>query len=121
MRKAGGGGKGGPSDLFRIVKMCMERKYDPLIVFSFAKRECEQYALQLSKLDFTTPDEKALIGQVFSNAIDSLSDDDKQLPQLAAILPLLRRGIGIHHGGLLPILKEVIEILFQESLVKVRS
>ena len=26
---------------------------------------------------------------------------------------------GIHHGGLLPILKEVIEILFQESLLKV--
>ncbi len=34
-------------------------------------------------------------------------------------LPLLRRGIGIHHGGLLPILKEVIEILFQEGLIKV--
>jgi ATP-dependent RNA helicase DOB1 len=33
-------------------------------------------------------------------------------------LPLLKRGIGIHHSGLLPILKEVIEILFQEGLVK---
>jgi hypothetical protein len=31
---------------------------------------------------------------------------------------LLRRGIGVHHGGLLPILKEVIEILFQEGLIK---
>jgi ATP-dependent RNA helicase DOB1 len=39
--------------------------------------------------------------------------------QIEAIFPLLRRGIGIHHGGLLPILKEVIEILFQESLLKV--
>jgi ATP-dependent RNA helicase DOB1 len=28
------------------------------------------------------------------------------------ILPLLKRGIGIHHGGLLPIVKEVIELLF---------
>ena len=35
------------------------------------------------------------------------------------MLPLLQRGIGIHHGGLLPILKEVIEILFGEGLVKV--
>lgn len=31
---------------------------------------------------------------------------------------MLERGIGIHHGGLLPILKEVIEILFQEGLIK---
>lgn len=38
---------------------------------------------------------------------------DKTLPQVVSILPLLKRGIGIHHGGLLPILKEIIEILFQ--------
>lgn len=31
----GKGGKRGPSDLFRIVKMIMERNYDPVIVFSF--------------------------------------------------------------------------------------
>jgi ATP-dependent RNA helicase DOB1 len=31
---------------------------------------------------------------------------------------MLKRGVGIHHGGLLPILKEVIEILFQEGLIK---
>lgn len=35
------------------------------------------------------------------------------------VLPLLKRGIGIHHGGLLPILKETIEILFSEGLLKV--
>lgn len=39
--------------------------------------------------------------------------------QVAAILPMLKRGIGIHHSGLLPILKEVIEIMFQEGLLKV--
>ena len=50
--------------------------------------------------------------------MNSLSDSDRNLPQILHILPLLRRGIGIHHGGLLPILKEVIEILFQEGLIK---
>ena len=35
------------------------------------------------------------------------------------MLPILKRGIGVHHSGLLPILKEVIEILFQEGLIKV--
>jgi antiviral helicase SKI2 len=32
---------------------------------------------------------------------------------------LLSRGIGVHHGGLLPIVKEVVEMLFQRGLVKV--
>ncbi|CAD6947079.1 unnamed protein product, partial [Tilletia controversa] len=32
---------------------------------------------------------------------------------------LLSRGIGVHHGGLLPIVKGVVEILFQRGLVKV--
>lgn len=39
--------------------------------------------------------------------------------QVEHVLPLLKRGIGIHHGGLLPILKETIEILFSEGLLKV--
>ena len=41
--------------------------------------------------------------------------------QIHAILPMLRRGIGIHHSGLLPILKELVELLFQEGLLKVRT
>ena len=38
--------------------------------------------------------------------------------QVEDVLPLLKRGIGIHHSGLLPILKETIEILFAEGLLK---
>ena len=95
------------------MKMIMERKYDPVIVFAFSKKECELLALQMSKLDFNNDDERKLIDGVFRNAVDSLSEDDKKLPQIEHILPLLKRGIGIHHSGLLPILKEVIEILFQ--------
>ena len=58
------------------------------------------------------------VEQIYTSALDGLNEDDKKLPQVEALLPLLKRGIGIHHGGLLPILKEVIEILFQEGLVK---
>eukprot|EP00961_Rhodomonas_salina_P174493 2353689-Rhodomonas_salina.1 len=29
------------------------------------------------------------------------------------LVPLLLSGIGIHHSGLLPVLREIIEILFQ--------
>ena len=65
-------------------------------------------------------EEKSLVDEVFNNAIDALSDEDKKLPQVEHVLPLLRKGIGIHHGGLLPLLKETIEILFSEGLIKVR-
>ncbi|XP_066297951.1 exosome RNA helicase MTR4-like [Branchiostoma lanceolatum] len=108
----------GPSNAFKIVKMIMERNFAPVIAFSFSKKECEAYALQMSKLDFNTDEEKKLVEEVFFNAIDCLSDEDKKLPQVEHVLPLLKRGIGIHHGGLLPILKETIEILFSEGLIK---
>lgn len=32
---------------------------------------------------------------------------------------LLSRGFGVHHSGILPILKEVVEMLVKERLVKV--
>lgn len=106
------------ADLHRIVKLIMDRNLDPVIVFSFSKKDCEKYALALNQEDFTDDVEKDLIGQVYTNAIESLSDDDRKLPQVEALLPLLKRGIGIHHGGLLPILKEIVEILFSEGLIK---
>eukprot|EP00794_Sanderia_malayensis_P007825 gene7825-8674_t len=112
------GGTKGPSNIYKIVKMIMERNFAPVIVFGFSKKECEANALQMSKLDFNTDEEKKLVSDVFTNAIDCLSDEDKKLPQVEHVLPLLKRGIGIHHGGLLPILKEVIEILFSEGLIK---
>lgn len=60
---------------------------------------------------------------------------DKKLPQISKMRDLLSRGIGVHHGGLLPIVKEVshhfpvsqlliyprqvVEILFARGLVKI--
>ena len=43
---------------------------------------------------------------------------DREMPAVKSMLPLLKRGIGVHHSGLLPLLKEVVEILFQEQLIK---
>ncbi|KAG8490540.1 hypothetical protein CXB51_013679 [Gossypium anomalum] len=119
------------SDIFKLVKMIIQRQYDPVIIFSFSKRECEFLAMQMAKMDLNDDDEKGNIETIFWSAMDMLSDDDKKLPQanicyafyemllqVSNMLPLLKRGIGVHHSGLLPILKEVIEILFQEGLIK---
>ncbi|XP_031351055.1 exosome RNA helicase MTR4 [Photinus pyralis] len=118
-RRGGVAGKDpSQSNIFKIVKMIMERNFAPVIVFSFSKKDCEAFAMQMTKLDFNTTAEKQLVDEVFANAMDVLSDEDRHLPQVDNLLPLLRRGIGIHHGGLLPILKETIEILFGEGLIK---
>jgi ATP-dependent RNA helicase DOB1 len=36
------------SDIFKMVKMIIQRQYDPVILFSFSKRECEFLAMQVS-------------------------------------------------------------------------
>lgn len=48
----------GPSNVFKIVKMIMERNFQPVIIFSFSKKDCEAYALQMTKLDFNTGTDK---------------------------------------------------------------
>lgn len=112
-------GTKGPSDIYKVVKMIMLKGYNPVIVFSFSKNNCEAFALQMSNLTFNDNTEKTMVEKVFNNALQMLSEEDRNLTQIQGILPLLKRGIGIHHSGLLPILKETIEILFQEGLIKV--
>ena len=43
---------------------------------------------------------------------------DRQLPQVVQLTDMLKRGIGVHHSGVLPLLKEVVEMLFQRGWVK---
>jgi ATP-dependent RNA helicase DOB1 len=119
-QKGGGRSRGGSSQsMMEIVKLVMDRNMYPVIVFSFAKAECERNALALSRLNFNNTEEDALVTEVFHNAMESLAEEDRKLPAIEHLLPLLKRGVGIHHSGLLPILKEVVEILFQAGLVKV--
>jgi ATP-dependent RNA helicase DOB1 len=35
------------SDIFKMVKMIIQRQYHPVILFSFSKRECEFLAMQV--------------------------------------------------------------------------
>lgn len=46
---------GEESDIFKLVKMLIQRQYDPVILFSFSKRECEFLAMQVRKQYFYHP------------------------------------------------------------------
>ena len=107
-------------DLKRLLTLLEREGLEPAIVFTFSRRECEGAAMAARSLA-TLPDEQlTAVRTIFDAAVSTLSAEDQQLPQLAKMLPLLERGVAVHHSGLLTVLKEVVEILFQEGLVKVR-
>lgn len=97
------------------------KKHDllPACIFVFSKKRCEQNADALSNLDFCTALEKSAIHMTIERSIARLKPDDRLLPQIRRLREMLSRGIAVHHGGLLPIVKEVVEILFAKTLVKV--
>ncbi|KAF2717062.1 antiviral helicase [Polychaeton citri CBS 116435] len=97
------------------------RKEDllPCCIFVFSKKRCEENADSLTNLDYCTAVEKSAVHMILEKSLARLKPDDRQLPQIRRLRELLSRGIAVHHGGLLPIVKECVEILFARGLVKV--
>ncbi|WEW59028.1 Antiviral helicase ski2 [Emydomyces testavorans] len=91
----------------------------PACIFVFSKKRCEENADSLSNQDFCTASEKSSIHMLIEKSLTRLKVEDRVLPQIRRVRELLSRGIGVHHGGLLPIIKEIVEILFAKGLVKV--
>ncbi|KAJ7508688.1 ATP-dependent RNA helicase [Mycena galericulata] len=91
----------------------------PVVVFTFSKKRCEENAATLTNSDLCTSVEKSEVHVAIEKALARLKGSDKKLPQIGRMRDLLSRGIGVHHGGLLPIVKEVVEILFARGLVKI--
>lgn len=91
----------------------------PACIFVFSKKRCEENADSLSNQDFCTAAEKSAIHMIIEKSIARLKPEDRILPQIRRLRELLSRGVAVHHGGLLPIVKEIVEILFARTLVKV--
>uniref|UniRef100_A0A8R1I959 Helicase C-terminal domain-containing protein n=1 Tax=Caenorhabditis japonica TaxID=281687 RepID=A0A8R1I959_CAEJA len=70
-------------------------------------------------MDLTTELEKRHVQLFFSQCIQRLKGSDKELPQVLNMRELCLRGFAVHHSGILPILKEVVELLFQKGYVKI--
>jgi antiviral helicase SKI2 len=91
----------------------------PACIFVFSKKRCEENADSLGKKDFSTAAEKSAIHMTIERSIARLKPEDRSLPQIGRLRDMLERGIAVHHGGLLPIVKEIVEILFARTLIKV--
>ncbi|EEQ92072.2 DEAD/DEAH box RNA helicase [Blastomyces dermatitidis ER-3] len=102
-----------------LVQHLRKENLLPACIFVFSKRRCEENADSLSNQDFCTASEKSTIHMIIEKSLARLKTEDRGLPQIRRVRELLSRGIGVHHGGLLPIIKEIVEILFAKTLVKV--
>lgn len=102
-----------------VVAHLKKQNLLPCCIFVFSKKRCEENAESLSNQDFCTAAEKSAIHMTIEKSIARLKPDDRVLPQIRRIREMLERGVAVHHGGLLPIVKEIVEILFAKTLVKV--
>ncbi|KAK2583646.1 hypothetical protein KPH14_009581 [Odynerus spinipes] len=90
----------------------------PVVAFTLSRKRCDINASRLVNLELTTSSEKLEVRRFFQHIMKQLKGSDKKLPQVCMMQNLLERGIGIHHSGILPILKETVEMLFQNGVVK---
>jgi superfamily II DNA/RNA helicase len=89
-----------------------EGRRTPALVFCFNRDECWNVAEQLKGCSLTfEPERSRLIAEV--NRLDWSQGVGPKLKQL------LHRGVGVHHAGILPKYRRVVEELFQRKLLAV--
>ena len=102
-----------------VVYFLQKQNLLPAVAFIFSKRKCDENADSLGNLDLNSGSEKAAVHIFMQGCLDKLQGSDSELPQIVWLQGLLTRGIAVHHSGLLPLMKEAVEILFSRGLVKV--
>ncbi|KAJ3353531.1 hypothetical protein GGF32_002946, partial [Allomyces javanicus] len=103
----------------QLIGVLQKRDLLPVVVFTFSKKKCEEYADCMSSVDLLSAAEKSDVHVFMERSLLRLRGDDRQLPQILRMREMLSRGVAVHHGGLLPLVKEMVEILFSRGLVKV--
>ncbi len=89
-----------------------ETRYTPALVFCFNRNECWSVAEQLrGKRLLADGQQKQLLAE--------MEDVDWSIGAGGKLKQLLIRGVGIHHAGLLPKYRRVVERLFQKKLLSI--
>jgi len=104
-----------------IVLSLRQREMLPAIYFQFSRKDCEVWAQHAASagVDFAGDEKAPAIEAIVDAHLNLIAKEDQQLSQVAQTVRLARRGIGFHHAGLLPILKQLVETLFTGGLMGV--
>lgn len=121
--RAGGGGRNSDQTERQIwqtaIKLLESKDGLPAVAFTLSRKRCDGNANLLSNLDLTTTKEKSEIHMFFNRVLARLDEFDRKLPQIQRTIELTKRGLGVHHSGVLPILKEAVEMLFAKGVIKI--
>ena len=102
-----------------IVDYLNKNDLCPAVIFVFSIKRINEYAKMLSFNNLIPKRQKNKITNFFNEVISTMSEEDRKIPQVMELKEILQKGIGIHHSGLLPILKEAIEVLYSRGLIKI--
>lgn len=92
--------------------------YLPCLFFTFSRRRSEANALELAEQhDFLNGDEKRRVHATIEHHLERYGRGT--VPRLGQLRNVLGRGIGYHHAGLLPVIKDIVEDLFEQRLLRV--
>ena len=100
-----------------LVDYLATKELLPAIFFVLSRKACEAYADKVAAT-LLTSSEAAALNHIISFHLHTYKELET-LPQYHHIRDLLLRGIAFHHSGLLPVLKEIVELAFSKGFVKV--
>lgn len=100
------------------VETLAEKELLPALFFTFSRKGCETFAKKING-SLLTSSESASVKHIIDFHLHHYPAVYNTTKQYFIISELLQRGIAFHHSGLLPLLKEIIEVLFAKGLVKV--
>jgi superfamily II RNA helicase len=100
--------------LHETIKDLISKGRAPIYIVNFTQRETAEEAQNLMSVDFCSKEEKKAIAA----AIEGVKFSS---PYGKEFQKILRHGIGIHHGGLLPKYRILVEGLAQKGLLKIIS
>jgi superfamily II RNA helicase len=98
--------------IHETVAALVAQQRAPVYVVNFTQRECGELAQGLTSANFATREERARIA-------DALAGTRFDTPYGKDLSRILRHGIGIHHAGLLPRYRLLVERLAQRGLLQV--
>jgi len=101
-----------------FVDFLNENEFLPCLFFIFSRVKCEKYCKMIQKHLITT-EESCLVDKIFNSKLAKYKHLYQQTPQYNELYSLLKKGIAYHHSGVIPVLKEIVEILFEQGLVKI--